>query len=458
MDLSTSPRFLRAARVYSAAGDDVLHDAVVELQGGRIVRVCPAADAAQDLARPDARVIDYGDATIIPGLIDAHCHITLTGDGTPYEQQVLDSDEMMALIAVSNLQRHLASGVTTLRDNGGRNRIVFEVREAIERGYVSGPRMLLAGRPLTHSYGHFYWCNGVADGADQIRAAVRRLVAEGADHIKIMASGGATLGNIPYYPSYNADEMRVAVETAHGLGRLTTAHTRATQSMVNAVEAGLDCLEHAEFLVPGEMMEFGGGVASSGRMVYDPAVAQTVHDSGTFVSFTAQTGGWETLADLRRQAGHGPLSAGDKGRVAALEAYFDMKLGILSAMLADGLGPRLAISSDAGPYDVSFGGLQHGIELAVQAGMTPIGAIRAATAIAAQACGIADQVGTLTPGRLADVVVVGGDATSDISRLWDVRAVYQNGALVSPLIASSGLDTGTVSLRPTGRVASVPDC
>ncbi|WP_433444424.1 amidohydrolase family protein [Nonomuraea sp. CA-141351] len=458
MNLSSNQRFLRAARVYPAVGEEVLNDAVVELQGDRIVQVRPAADAAADLARPDARVIDYGDATIIPGLIDAHCHITLTGDGTPYEQQVLDSDEMMALIAVSNLQRHLASGVTTIRDNGGRNRIVFDVREAIERGYITGPRMLLAGRPLTHSYGHFYWCNGVADGADQIRAAVRRLVAEGADHIKIMASGGATAGNIPYYPSYTAGEMQVAVETAHGLGRLTTGHCRAAQSMVNAVEAGLDCIEHAEFLVPGEMMEFGGGVASSGQMVYDPAVAETVHDAGTFVSFTAQTGGWETLVDLRRQAEHGPLSAADKGRVSAIEAYFDMKLGILSSMLADGLAPRLAISSDAGPYDVSFGGLQHGIELAVAAGMTPVAAIRAATAVAAAACGIAEQVGTLVPGRLADLVVVGGDATRDVSRLWDVRAVYQSGALVAPLIAHSGQDTGTRPLTPKGRAASVPDC
>ncbi|WP_182873408.1 amidohydrolase family protein [Microbispora sp. H10670] len=458
MDPSSDQRFLRAARVYPALGDDVLHDAVVEMRGDRVVRVCTAADAAADLARPGARVIDYGDATVVPGLVDAHCHITLTGDGTPYERQVLDSDEMMALIAVSNLQRHLASGVTTIRDNGGRNRIVFEVRGAVERGYVRGPRMLLAGRPITHSYGHFYWCNGVADGADQIRAAVRRLVAEGADHIKIMASGGATAGNIPYYSSYTAAEMRVAVETAHGLGRLTTAHCRATSSMLNAVEAGLDCIEHGEFLVPGEMMEFGGGVASSGRMVYDPAVAQTVHDAGTFISFTAQTGGWETLVDLRRRAEHGPLGDVEKGRVSAIEAYFDMKLGILSSMLADGLGPRIAISSDAGPYDVAFGGLQHGIELAVAAGLTPLAAIRAATAVAAEACGIADQVGALAPGRLADLLVVGGDATRDVSRLWDVRAVYQSGRLVAPLVADSGADTGVVPLLPVRPAAAVPDC
>ena len=130
----------------------------------------------------------------MPGLVDAHAHLTLAADRRTYEQMVLDPDEMMALVSVSNLQRHLACGVTTLRDNGGRNRVTFIVREAIKRGYFIGPRLLLSGRPVTHRYGHFYWCNGVADGVEAIRATVRQLVAEGADHIKIMASGGATAG------------------------------------------------------------------------------------------------------------------------------------------------------------------------------------------------------------------------------------------------------------------------
>src|SRR5262249_48881475 len=160
-------------------------------------------------------------------------------DRRTYEQMVLDPDEMMALVSVRNLQRHLASGVTTLRDNGGRNRVTFIVREAINRGYFVRPRLPLSGPPQTPRHGHFHWCNGVADGPDAIRAAVRQLVAEGADHIKIMASGGATAGNIPYYPSYSAAELQVAVDAAHVLGRLTTAHCRAKQSMINAVEAGL---------------------------------------------------------------------------------------------------------------------------------------------------------------------------------------------------------------------------
>jgi imidazolonepropionase-like amidohydrolase len=450
---------LTAARLFSAVDGATADDAAVEIDDGRIIAVHPSAAWRNQESMRALPVVPYSDCTILPGLIDAHCHLTLTGDGKTYEEQVLDPDEMMSLIAVSNLQRHLGSGVTTLRDNGGRNRVVFVVREAINRGYIHGPRLLLAGRPLTHSLGHFYWCNGVADGDIAIRAAVRALVAEGADHIKIMASGGATLGNIPYYPSYTADEMRAAVDTAHGLGRLTTAHCRATQSIANAVEAGLDCIEHAEFLQPGEIFEFGSGVASSGRMAYEPKLGARLLEAGLFVSFTAQTGGHETLLGLReaRRAG-AELTAAQTARVGALEAYFDMKLGLLASLLAEGFLPRLVISSDAGPYDVSFGGLQHGISLAVDAGMSASQALMAATATAAQACGIAAEVGTIRAGLQADLLVVRGDPTRDIGDLWNVEAVYQHGRIVAPLMARSAVDEAPAGPRAGSSLISVGDC
>jgi imidazolonepropionase-like amidohydrolase len=436
--------FVRADTVYPADRARPLRRGYVEVREGTIASVGSADEVQPWQDRPDVPVVDYGAATVLPGMIDAHCHLTLTGDGKTYEEQVLDPDEMMSLIAVSNMRRHLASGVTTIRDNGGRNRVVFVVREAIRRGYVNGPRMLLAGRPLTHDYGHFYWCNGVADSDAEIRAAVRRLVAEGADHIKIMASGGATAGNMPHYPSYTTDEMRVAVQTAHGLGRTTTAHARAAQSIVNAVDAGSDCVEHAEFLVPAPIREFGPGVASAGTMVYDPAITERLHEAGTFVSFTIQTGGWETLGELTAKRERGEHTPEDASRIRALEAYFDMKLGIFSKLLADDMVDKLAISSDAGPYDVSFGGLQNGLVLAVRGGMSPAQALDAVTSVAAQACGIADQVGSLHAGKVADLLVVKGDATADINATWDVQAVYQSGRIVAPIVASSGVDSAPV--------------
>jgi hypothetical protein len=228
--------------------------------------------------------------------------------------------------------------------------------------------------------------------------------------------------------------------------------------MDNALDAGLDCIEHAEFLEPGGMMEFGAGVASSGHMVYDARVTERIHQQGTFVSFTAQTGGHETLLALRRKVDAGAADPESRARISALEAYFDMKLGILSSMLGDGLGEVMAISTDAGPYDVAFGGLAHGASLAVQAGMSTLGALRAVTAIPARACGVSSEVGSLRSGKAADVLVVRGDVTTDVARLWDVEAVYLGGALAAPLVARSSVDRRLLDLTPKVRGAPLPDC
>ena len=428
---SPTKRYVRAARVVTAGARGTIEDGAVAIEGSRISAVGSAAEVTANV--PEVHVETYRDATLLPGLVDAHAHLTLAGDRRTYEQMVLDPDEMMALVSVRNLQRHLACGVTTLRDNGGRNRVTFIVREAINRGYFVGPRLLLSGRPVTHRYGHFYWCNGEADGLDAIRATVRQLVAEGADHIKIMASGGATAGNIPYYASYGAEELRAAVETAHGLGRLTTAHCRAKQSMINALDAGLDCIEHAEFLVPGQVVEYGAGVSSSGIMEYDPRVTERFLRQDTFISYTFQAGGYDSLVELRTKAGHERLAPAEATRKNALEAYYEMKLGIFSRLMGDGMRPRLVVSSDAGPFDCEFGRMHYGMELAVQAGMSALQAIEAATSIAARACGVAALTGTVEPGKEADLLVVHGNPLTDIRRMAEVAAVYKGGLKVGVL-------------------------
>jgi predicted amidohydrolase len=202
--------------------------------------------------------------------------------------------------------------------------------------------------------------------------------------------------------------------------------------MVNAVEAGLDCIEHAGFLVPGEIVEYGEGVASSGIMHYDEAVTDRLLRAGTFVSFTFQAGGYDSLVELRAKREHERLTPTEDARRQSLEAYYEMKLDIFERLLRDGMLPRLVISSDAGPFDCEFGRMSYGLELAVQGGMTALQAIEGATRVAAEACGVSHLVGTLEPGKKADLLVVHGDPTQDIRRMADVAAVYKAGRIVGP--------------------------
>src|SRR5688500_2350816 len=219
---------LYGAGLVDGTGRAPLRDAAIRIEDGRVKAVGPIGALRPKAGEPAAEH-DYRPDWLAPGLIDGHTHLGLAGDGRTYEEMDEDPDELMMLAGVANLRRHLAAGVTTLRDNGARNRVGFMLREGVGRGYLPAPRMLVCGRPITCTGGHFHWCNEVADGEAEIRKAVRRLVHEGADHIKVMASGGGTRGTIPGRPSYSVEELHAAVDEAHLLGRLTVAHCRATE-------------------------------------------------------------------------------------------------------------------------------------------------------------------------------------------------------------------------------------
>jgi imidazolonepropionase-like amidohydrolase len=418
---------LRADRIIDGRGGAPIQDGVLVLEGDRVVDVRAASTFE---AEEIAGAVHLEGCTLLPGLIDAHAHLTLPADGRTYEQVMLDPDEMMTLSAVRNMKLHLASGVTTLRDNGARNRTTFVLRDALRRGYFKGPRLLLSGRPVTQSHGHFHFCNEVADGTEQVRRSVRRLVAEGADHIKLMASGGETAGTQPYRASYDIAELRAAVETAHQLGRLTTAHCRAREAMANAVEAGLDCIEHAEFLVPPTGNALGTGVMRAGVSEYDGRLTARMLERGMYVSFTYQTDGYDTLVRLWDR--EGPLTDAEHQERARLERLYEWKASLFSSLLRDGYLPKLVVSSDAGPGDTQFGRFHYNLELAVKGDMSPGQALESVTRVAAEACGIADVVGTLEAGKRADILAVRGDPLRSITAMANVVAVWRDGKQVVP--------------------------
>ena len=188
-------QIIRAARIADGISTESKAGHAVSVVDGRIAQFGPFEEVAR-ASPPDAEILDLGDACLTPGLIDGHTHLSLAGDGRSYAEMFSESDELMVLAGAMNLNIHLQAGITTIREHGARNRVGFVLKEGVQRGYIPGPRMLVSGRPITCTGGHFHFCNEVADGPDEVRRSVRRLIHEGADYIKIMASGGGTEGTI----------------------------------------------------------------------------------------------------------------------------------------------------------------------------------------------------------------------------------------------------------------------
>ena len=345
-----SPTLLRVDQLIDGTGAEPVTDAAIRIEGTMIGWAGPALALPSD-RRVEWAVQEFVGATALPGLIDAHAHLSLFADGRSYENMAAETDERMAMAGAKNASVHLRSGITTARDNGARNRLGFELRDAIEQGAFEGPRLLVSGRPITASGGHFHWCNGTADGEDEIRDTVRRLVREGADHIKIMASGGGTIGTDPGRASYTLEELRAAVATAHDLDRLTTAHCRAAEAMGRAIEAGSDCLEHGEFLEPDGVMRF------------DDELAERLVASGIYLSPTMAASGWDTILRLRDRRERAGLTESEERDLTAAERETETRIEHVGRLIQLGMGPRIVAGTDAGCFDFAFGHLDYLSEL-----------------------------------------------------------------------------------------------
>jgi imidazolonepropionase-like amidohydrolase len=388
------------------SGAEPLRNMELHVRDGIIETVAPAGT----LPHPaDAAIYDNPGMTVLPGFIDGHVHLMFGSGPRSYDDVVThDSDALMLLRAVRNAELHLRAGVTTLRDAGARNRITFDLRDGVEAGIVRAPRMLLCGRPLTVTGGHFWWCNGEADGVDGVRATTRQLLKEGADFIKIMASGGAA--NDSWYSSYSVAELKTAVDEAHQVGKKTMAHCLGADSIARAVEAGLDQIEHLNFLHP------------DGSRVFDERLAECIVARGIVVSPTIQT----SYRELERLEAKGEALSPEERELRDGYRYkIETKLDFVRRFHQ--LGAKIVAGTDA---IQRFGDFAVGLELLHRAGLSPMGVIVAATSLAAEAVGIEQSVGTLKPGMQADLIYVDGDPLADLGALSRVETVVLGGELV----------------------------
>jgi imidazolonepropionase-like amidohydrolase len=389
-------------RAYRA---DVAFDGERAMPGGALVLVDGDVIAGVEpgtAAAPDGYEVSYLPGTaLLPGLIDAHTHLCGNDQFDSLDRLPgLSADDLDSTVRES-MASQLAHGVTAVRDLGDQDWAVVDRH----RGRPDGPTVVASGPPITCAGGHCAWMGGEASGVDALRRAVRERAERGADLVKIMTSGGVMSPRTDVRAcQFTLDELRAAVDEAHRLGLRITAHAHPVAAIRQCVAAGVDGIEHCSCI-------------DEGGMRTPPDLAEAIAAAGIVVCPTL--GNDASKMDDRAKAVMERAGFTVEGRLAQVG---DLYRG--GVMLVSGV--------DSGINPVKpHGLLPQALVQLVQAGVRPVTALASATGLAASACGLAGRTGRLRPGLDADLLVVGGDPTSDITAVQDVRAVVSRGRLVT---------------------------
>ena len=358
----------------------------------------------------DCDLVDYGDATVLPGLIDTHVHLVGDSRVMALERLAEYSPEEIDAVVIESLRRQLAAGVTTVRDLGDWHFNVVERRDAQRQVDDGLPWIVASGPPITTPGGHCGYLGGEVSGADEIAAAVRERAELRVDVVKVMASGGmVTTGSDVFVPQFPIEELRLLVEQAHAAGLPVTAHAHSAAAVDQAVAAGVEGIEHASSRATEEQL---AALAASGI-----AVCPTLGGFNT-----------KSLAALLAVAPRFQQIFADAGLTP--ESYLEIRMSALRRMTTFGI--QLISGDDAGiGPDKAHGTYAEAvIELGQVTGTVP--ALVAASSDPAAAIGLGRSKGRLRRGYDADLLVVGGDLAADLTALRDVRQVVLRGMPVSP--------------------------
>jgi imidazolonepropionase-like amidohydrolase len=406
---------LKAARLFDGKSKTLAQNGVVIVQGNKIV------DAGSNLpAPPDAQVIDLGDATLSPGFMDGHTHLTLDFSGNYNERRLKEVDlnvSEQAIIATTHARATVEAGFTTVRDLGSRfvgskEFVDVALRNSINKGVIVGPRMLVATYGIGATGGHFDptsgfrdmlfghepdFSQGIADGPDAIRKAVRFEVKNGADVIKAAVSGGVlSLADEVDTPQLTPAEMAALVDESHRLRKKVAVHCHGDQAAKEAIEAGVDSIEHGSFM--------------------KPETLTLMKNKGTYLTPTLMATEW-----IMSKIDNYPPALQVKAKAAAA-ARSDMFRNAVK------MGVKVSFGTDAAVFP--HGQNAKEFKLMVDLGMRPMDALRAATGNAADLFGIAQKTGTLEKGKLADVIAMPGDPTADITATERVTFVMKEGKII----------------------------
>ncbi len=370
----------RGGRIFDGAGATLDGHAVM-VEDGRIARLAPEAE----FVGWTGPVEDCAGGTLMPGLIDAHMHLLLTGGPDQLGPVLNLPAATMALHALRAAQAALMGGITTLRDVGGYRFIEMSVRDAINRGDFVGPQVLCAGHIIVMTGGHAGRIGREADGTDEIVKAVREQLKGGADFIKLMATGGtSTAGSDPSMAEFTEAEMAAACGEAARRGKRAAAHAHGAGGITNAVKGGITSIEHGKFL--------------------DEKTVALMVEHGVWLVPTLSVGHW-TLANRDRGAIPGHILEKTE---ASRERHRE------SLRMFHRAGGRLAMGTDAGTQYNMHGTSAFELALMVEAGIPATDALVAATGSAADLLGLSDR-GRIAEGLRADLLVVAGDPSADIA-------------------------------------------
>jgi len=401
---------LRAARMFD--GREIQTPGVVLVSGAAIVGIGPTAQVPAG-----AQVIDMGDATLSPGFIDAHTHLSAMY-APDYKQGLIDSFTKavpeQTLLAVENVRKTIMAGITTARDVGSSDFIDVGLRNAAAAGAILGPRMLVSVHALGATGGHCddqngmrpgifgfesNYEHGVIDSPEEARKAVRYNIKYGADVIKVCATGGVlSLTDPPDIPQLTQDELNAIVDEAHTLRKKTAAHAHGAEGAKRAVRAGIDSIEHGAFL--------------------DDEALDLMKARGTYYipTLMAVEGGKEILS----KGGYSPFVA------TKMKAAMESINNVVRSAIAKGV--KIGMGTDAAVYP--HGRNTEEFHLLTALGMSPLDALRAGTSVDAELLGIQDRVGTLAIGKLADIVAFPGDPRQNIRQVEKVFFVMKEGQIV----------------------------
>jgi imidazolonepropionase-like amidohydrolase len=409
---------LHAGALLANPGRAPVSEATVVVADGRIVDVRAGYVEAADLpdaAGAEVETIDLRDSFVLPGLIDAHTHITSEYSAGIRLERLQRSDADSALLGVEYARRTLLAGFTTVRNVGSSGDAAFALRDAIRHGIVPGPRMLVAGESITPTGGHSDATlgyrpglfdlpgaiDGICDGSASCRRAVRAQIKRGADLIKLTATGGV-LSNTSAgtEQQFFEDELEAIVKTGHLLGRKVAAHAHGTQGINAALRAGVDSIEHGTYL--------------------DAESVRLFVQTGAFLVPTVLAG--KTVEERARIAGYYPPPVVKK----ALEVGPTIQAALARAHKG---GVRIAFGTDSGVS--SHGENAREFVYMVEAGMNEMEVIVAATTAGAELLGLSDRIGTLEPGKLADLIATERNPLIDITELQRVSFVMKGGVIHS---------------------------